>query len=149
MIVRTSSHGTWLMFLCFLFGQLIGARAQTSDVTPGSPPATGTPPATSTAAETTPKPPETLPTPPSNYPNIQYLKNQAGELVPVLKGVEFEGYLKYLDALRTAKSSDIEKWSIGRLALEGTSGGDFAELTAKIEIQILEESKTIFVPLRL
>ncbi len=137
------------MFLCLLFGQMIGIRAQTSEVTPGSPPATSTPPATPTAAETTPKPSETLPTPPSNFPNIQYMKNQAGELVPVLKGVEFEGYLKYLDALRMAKSSDVEKWSIGRLALEGTSTTDFAELTAKIEIQILEESKTIFVPLRL
>ncbi len=92
---------------------------------------------------------QAVPEAPTNYPAIQYLKTRAGELVPVLKGVELEGYLKYLETLRIPETARVDSWSIGRLSLEGEASAEFAELTAKFEIQILENEKTVFIPLRL
>lgn len=140
------------MFFCLIFGQMLDLRAQTAGEAVESPPAAAktTPPGTeATPNGTAPNGVEPLPALPQASQDILYLKNQKGEIVPVLKGVELEGYLKYLESLRSPANDTVDQWSIGRLALEGASNTDFAELTAKIEIQILDGSKTIFVPLRL
>lgn len=164
MRVRDSYCGAWLLCIGLIVAPMSVAVAQPpSDSPPALPP---TPPAASAApanpttgvippAAIAPAPVDSVPKTspavitPSNYPAIQYLKNRAGELVPVLKGAEFEGYLKYLESLRAPPPNNVENWSISRLSFEGHAGPEFAELTTRIELQILEGSRTIFVPLKM
>lgn len=163
MNIRLSPFRSSLIFFGIAAMQLIAFGAQQAQENPAASPAgtsvtqpsVSSPSAATSATEGLTVPTgklesvQAVPEAPTNYPAIQYLKTRAGELVPVLKGVELEGYLKYLETLRIPETARVDSWSIGRLSLEGEASAEFAELTAKFEIQILENEKTVFIPLRL
>lgn len=77
---------------------------------------------------------------------IQYLKNDQGELVPVPRDASVEGYLEYLRQRRTTPTPTPPLVSFTSVELQGEVQGELAHLRAKV---VLEMTGTGTLPVTL
>lgn len=80
---------------------------------------------------------------------IQYLRTESGQLVPVPVNATLEDYLKYVAERERRKNPEEARFSILSVALSGTADDEWARLKASIRVRVNDNDSYVKVPLML
>jgi hypothetical protein len=110
--------------------------------------------ATSSPAQTEPMPTASAETAavrglPALPTEVRYLPNAKGELVPVLRDANLEGYLDWLRQQQTRDPGERPIFSFSAVELEGTGDDDLATLKAVLRIQVSGSERPVLIPIGL
>jgi len=80
--------------------------------------------------------------------DIIFMRNQAGEPIPVRKNAWVEKYLEWLESQENAPADQLPQYSIDRLTLTGVANDRLVDLDAVLTIRIRKKNGAVTVPLQ-
>jgi hypothetical protein len=80
---------------------------------------------------------------------LRYLPNAKGELIPILRDANLDGYLEWLRGQQTNDTVQRPTFSVAAVELTGSSDEDLVTLKAILKIQITGSDRPVLVPIGL
>lgn len=136
--------------LAGLFGTAV-AFGQTDPAAPPVPAASSPTTAAKPVSPESPTPRDpSVPAGLSSIPTeLRYLPNAKGELIPILRDANLDGYLEWLRQQQTNDAVQRPTFSVAAVELEGSSDEELVSLKCLLKIQIAGSDRPVLVPIGL